>query len=218
MIRKLLFVVVVLTGVHLGAVGSAGDVLFVTNSATDTGDTPNVTKFDARGKPTIFATVGIGNPTGLAFDAAGDLYVANTAGNSVRKFSPPGVDLGNFATTGLNFPQGLAFDGTGNLYVANSGNDTVRKFSPTGIDLGNFATTGLNSPDGLAFDSAGNLYVTNADNTVNTIRKFSPAGVDLGNFASTALDLPTGLAFDAAATCTCPITKPLIFASFQQRG
>ena len=50
MIRKLLFVVVVLTGVHLGAVGSAGDVLFVTNSATDTGDTPNVTKFGASGK------------------------------------------------------------------------------------------------------------------------------------------------------------------------
>jgi streptogramin lyase len=198
MIRELLTTLVLLTALHLGAAQSRADLLFVTNSATDTGDTPNVTKFDAGGNPTVFATTGIGIPSGLAFDSAGNLYVANETGNAIRKFSPAGVDLGNFATTGLNGPEGLAFDSAGNLYVANAGSNTVRRFSPAGVDLGDFATTGLNFPSGLAFDSAGNLYVTNANNTVNTVRKFSPSGVDLGNFATTGLNGPEGLAFDSA--------------------
>jgi PKD repeat protein len=71
--------------------------------------------------------------------------------NTIRKFSPTGVDLGDFATTGLHFPHGLAFDPAGNLYVANSPNNTIREFSPAGVDLGNFATTGLNFPTSLAF-------------------------------------------------------------------
>ena len=87
----------------------------------------------------------------IAFDKSDNLYVTNMAVDKIRKFSPTGVDLGDFATTGLNQPAGLAFDANGDLYVANRGDNTIREFSPTGVDLGYFATMGMVNPVGLAF-------------------------------------------------------------------
>ena len=60
------------------------------------------------------------HPDGLAFDAAGNLYVANSGNDTVSEVTPAGV-VSTFAS-GFNFPDGLAFDAAGNLYVANSGN------------------------------------------------------------------------------------------------
>lgn len=77
--------------------------------------------------------------------------MSNIPGNTIREFSPTGVDLGDFAATGLSTPAGLAFDKHGNLYVSNRGDGTIRKFSPSGADLGYFATTGMITPVGLAF-------------------------------------------------------------------
>ena len=94
---------------------------------------------------------GFRNPALIAFDKRGNLYVTNFDGNTIREFSPTGVDLGDFATTGLSTPAGLAFDKYGNLYVSNRGDGTIRKFSRSGVDLGYFATTGMITPVGLAF-------------------------------------------------------------------
>jgi sugar lactone lactonase YvrE len=184
---------VAVTVTLLGSNRAGASSLFVGNSGDNT-----ITRFDNAGNPTTFAR-GLNAPTGLAFDAGGNLYVANQFANSIEKFSPMGVDLGSFATSGMASPTGLAFDAAGNLYVANTGNGTIRKFSPTGIDLGNFAT-GLNFPEGIAFDRAGNLYVANNGGGINgssTIHEFSPTGTDLGNFATTGLSSVYGLAFDA---------------------
>ena len=128
-------------------------------------------------------------PRGLAFDAAGNLYVANAGANTVSKVTPAGA-VSTFAS-GFNDPDGLAFDAAGNLYVANSGNNTVSKVTPAGV-VSTFAS-GFNDPDGLAFDAAGNLYVANAGN--NTVSEVTPAGV-VSTFAS-GFNVPVGLAFDA---------------------
>ena len=132
-------------------------------------------------------------PTGLAFDAAGNLFVANYSNGTVEKFSPTGADLGTFAS-GLDGPQGLAFDSAGNLYVTNgqfnATGGVVEKFSPTRVDLGAFASTGLSGPVALAFDPAGNLYVANYSG--DTIQEFSPTGNNLGGF--TAGPRPSGIA------------------------
>jgi hypothetical protein len=140
------------------------------------------------------------DPTGLACDSAGNLYVANAGNNTIEKFTLAGVGS-VFAGTGPSYPQGLAFDSAGNLYVAggyltNSYVYTIQKFTPDGVGSV-FASTGLNNPTGLAFDSAGNLYAAN-DTEINCkIVKFTPAGVS-SVFANSGVDETMGLAFDSA--------------------
>src|SRR5947209_15176652 len=140
MIRGLPAALALIAGLFLCAGRSeAGFELFVADRGNNT-----IVRIDATGGTATFAT-GLHDPRGLAFDASGNLYVANLATNTIRRFSPSGLDLGDFASTGLNGPGGLAFDTAGNLYVANLFGDTIHRFSPSGLDLGDFASTGLRS-------------------------------------------------------------------------
>ena len=92
-----------------------------------------VSEITPAGAASTFAN-GFGNPTGLAFDGGGNLYVANWTSNTVSKVTPAGM-VSTFAS-GFNGPMGLAFDGSGNLYVANYANSTVSgtisKITPAG--------------------------------------------------------------------------------------
>jgi DNA-binding beta-propeller fold protein YncE len=84
----------------------------------------------------------------LAFDKAGNLYVANFVSSTIEKFTPGGVGT-VFASTGLNHPVGLAFDSGGNLYAVNSFDNTIYRFTPDGVGT-LFASTGLNRPTYIA--------------------------------------------------------------------
>ena len=138
----------------------------------------------------------------MAFDANGYLYVSGALSGNIRRFSPTGVDLGDFVT--VDSPAGIAFDRNGNLYVTSYNNNTVHRFSSTGTDLGVFATlTGYGAAANMIFDTAGNLYITSyltvSDTSPGSIRRFSPTGQDLGVFAPvSAFTEPAGLAFDSA--------------------
>ncbi|MEO8439277.1 MAG: NHL repeat-containing protein [Spartobacteria bacterium] len=162
------------------------DSLFVSNFGVS-----SITQYDSDGNVVPFTNAFVNGPNGIALDSAGNVYVT-TNGNTIRKFSPIGIDLGTFASTGLNNPMGLAFDRDGNLYAANSSSSTVEKFAPDGTDLGVFAI--VVGPTGLAFDAAGNLYVANVG---NTIARFDPDGIPLPSYTSLSLNKPKGLAFDS---------------------
>lgn len=82
----------------------------------------------------------------MAFDTSGDLFVSSYNDNSIKRFSPAGVET-TFAT-GLSQPMGIAFDSLGNLYAANGGNNTIDRFAPDGTRT-LFATTDA-APHGLA--------------------------------------------------------------------
>ena len=167
------------------ALDSSANLYVTTNSNV-------IRKFGPNGADLgVFASTGINQAKGLAFDSKGNLYAANFGTNTIEKFGPNGTDLGVFAN--VIRPTGLAFDAAGNLYVANFGN-TIERFSPIGIPLIPFTSFFLNNPEGLAFDSFGNLYVAN--NGSDTIQVFSPSGIDLGALPTVGLSGPIGLAFD----------------------
>jgi sugar lactone lactonase YvrE len=137
------------------------------------------------------------NPQGIAVDSAGNLYIADTFNNRIRKVSGGVITTvaGNgtsgsrdenipATTAQLNWPYGVAVDSAGNLYIANTYNNRVCKVSGGVIttvagngthgfsgDNGPATAAQLSWPDGVAVDSAGNLYIADTDN--NRIRKVS---------------------------------------------
>ncbi len=142
-------------------------------------------------------------PTGVTMDGAGNLYIADSQNNRVRKVSPTGA-ITTVAGTGtagysgdnnpaisatLNGPRGVALDGAGNLYISDTNNNVVRQVSTTGIittiagtgtlgyiGYGGPATTAqLASPYGLTVDGGGNLYIADSGNSV--VRKVTPSGL-----------------------------------------
>src|SRR5262249_48815142 len=113
-------------------------------------------------------------------------------GNSIRKFSPAGVDLLTITTTFT--PGSVAVGGDGTIYVGDYFGGNVHRYSASGTDLGVFASPALARADFMAFDAEGNLYVT--DFNYGVVRRISPTGVDLGNFV-TGFPGPEGIAFDA---------------------
>ena len=149
----------------------------------------NIDEFAPNGVRSTIA-FGLNYPAGLAFDQAGNLFVAD--GGAIDKFTPAGVRT-TFAS-GLS-PRGLTFDNAGNLFVTDAGSGAVYKFTPAGVRT-TFAS-GLSLPHGLAFDRAGNLFVSAGDGVSNpgTVYKFTPAGVRT-TFAS-GLFYPLALAFDS---------------------
>jgi streptogramin lyase len=145
-------------------------------------------------------------PSGIASDSAGNLYVADTDNDTIRKLTPvetnwvvstiagtvqsAGFNDGTNLAALFNSPQDVASDSAGNLYVADTSNDTIRKMTPSGTNwvtttiagvVGNSSNadgTGTNAlfsyPYGIAADREGNLYV--ADTLNSTIRMgLSPA-------------------------------------------
>lgn len=163
------------------ACAAAGDVYF--SSFTD----GTVSRQAVPSSPATFAG-SLTSPGGLAFDRAGNLFVAEGSANRISKITPTGTKT-TFASS-LNAPQSLAFDSAGNLFSTDLNGNLVYKFASDGTPTP-FASN-LNGPSGLAFNSSGDLFVSEV--RAGMVVKFSPTGTRTP-FAS-GLDLPTGVAVD----------------------
>jgi sugar lactone lactonase YvrE len=137
----------------------------------------------------------------IATDSAGNVYVADSTYQTIRKITPDGVMItlagadnvsdyadGIGAAARFSYPRGIATDSAGNVYVADAGNNIIRKITPTGTVSTLAGTAGVeghadgigvaasfNQPWGIATDSTGNVYVADTGN--HAIRKISPAGM-----------------------------------------
>jgi sugar lactone lactonase YvrE len=181
-------------------------------------------------------------PHGVATDAAGNVYVADTGNNTIRKITPDGVVTtlagtaavlggsadGTGAAASFFYPDAVATDRAGNVFVADTGNQFIRKITPAGVVTtlagtastsaygiaggsadGSGAAARFNEPAGIATDSAGNVYVADTGNS--TIRKITSDSVVTtlagtaavvgsadGSAASARFSGPAGLAKDSA--------------------
>lgn len=186
------------------AVDSTGNVYVANTTAC------GISEISSSGNVTILAgascsiglnTDGIGMaarfnyPQGITVDNAGNVFVADTDNNTIRKIDQYGVvttfvgapllvgdtdGTGAFARfnspTGLENSQavsGIAADKLGNIYVSDSQNNKVRKITPAGA-VSTFAT--VSYVDGLAADGAGNLYTTEYP-IGGPVYKITPTGV-----------------------------------------
>jgi len=134
-------------------------------------------------------------PEGIALDQKGNLYVADSYNNRIRRISPEGQVStlagrskkgsvnGKGIEASFSHPDGLTVDRMGNVYVADVGNNKIRKVTPEGVVTtyaGSGARGALNGPPdkasfyrpfGVTIDNAGNIYVADYQN--NVIRKIS---------------------------------------------
>ncbi|MCM8566004.1 hypothetical protein [Thauera linaloolentis] len=100
---------------------------------------------------------GLSSPVGMAYDASGNLYIANWSAGTVLRFAPDGKR--SVFAEGLSGPSGLAISTAGDIYVASYSEDLVWRFTPAGDQ--SIFVRGLATPAGLSFDARGRLLIAN---------------------------------------------------------
>jgi uncharacterized protein (TIGR03437 family) len=177
---------------------TSGIITTIAGGVTNAGGFPN--GYAGDGGPATSSQLNA--PYGVAADAAGNVYIADTYNNVIREVTAAtgiintvaggGVgyvgDGGQALNAGLKLPTGVTLDSAGNVYIADQGNNAIRKITAaTGIittvagsgvagyrgDGGPAAQAQLNQPASVALDSNGNLYI--ADEGNNAIRKVTAA-------------------------------------------
>ena len=210
-----------LTGPATIALDGSGTMYVTNNSLRSAGASDSIVAFPPTASGNVYPSQWIAGPAtqlaqpdGIALDARSNIYVANTAGNSVTAYAPvsttitpanevPFLQIARGAT-GLSGPTGLAIDASGRLWVANGAGDTIEIFAPG--TFGNVAplftiggpATKLNRPTQISFDPFGDLDVANANGSIAVFRPvvfpFPASGNIAPSLLISGLNAPQGVA------------------------
>ena len=179
-------------------------VLFLTLGLARSANAQDIITTVAGGGPNNLPAVSANvNPEGVAVDAAGNFYIADSVQDRVFKVDTSGqltvvagIGISGFSGDGgpatsasLALPTGVAVDGAGNLFIADRNNNRIRKVDTSGIittvagngisgfsgDGAPATSAGLALPNGVAVDGSGNFFI--ADRANQRIRKVDPSGI-----------------------------------------
>lgn len=127
----------------------------------------------------------------IAFDSAGNMYVADIGNHRIQKLTASGVYISSFGSSGsgtgqFSSPYDVEIDSVGNIYVVDYGNDRIQKFNSSGAYVSSIGSSGsgpvqFNQPQFLTFDSSGNMYVVDSGN--NRVQKLDSSGGFISEFA-----------------------------------
>ena len=164
----------------------------------------------------------LANPTGLALDAAGNLYIADAGNSNIRIVNKATGIITPLSTAGINLnsPKGVAVDAAGDVYIADTGNGRILKVTPVGSitktttvagtgvngysgDGGPATSAQLNNPYGVALDAAGNIYITDTNN--QRVRMVSAATGIITTVAGTGR---SGYAGDGGPSTSAQLSFP----------
>lgn len=193
--------------------------------------------FNGDGGPA--ASASIGSVYGLATDALGNIYIADSPNQRIRKVSVPGNIIRTIAGTGavgffgdggpavgasLNWPRGLAVDQSGNVFFADTLNHRVRRIDSQGGTITTIAGTGVGGfsgdhglavnaalfgPTSVSLDGAGNLFIADSGN--NRVREVSSDGT-ITTAAGNGLSRFAG---DGGLATAASLNNPLAVSSDQ---
>jgi DNA-binding beta-propeller fold protein YncE len=140
------------------------------------------------------------HPSGVAVDAAGDVYLADSSNHRVLKLAAGSKDQTVLPFTGLQTPTGVAVDSEGNVYVTDGPNNRVVKLAAGSNDQTVLPFTDIHYPGGLAVDTAGNVYVTSYSDGESTVVRLAAGSNELSVLPLTGLKSASAVAVDGAGS------------------
>jgi sugar lactone lactonase YvrE len=196
---------ITLSGPSAVAVDGAGDIYISDTGNNRLVEVPVVNGVLAPASAAAVSTTGLAialkSPGGLAFDAMGNLYIADS-GNNRLLFVPnyggaPDFALAASYGSGLSGPLAVTVDATGTVFLADTGNNAIVEFpGPIGSQAQVDVVTGLSGPSAVATDASGSLYVVDKGNT--SVVKYPLISGTLGTkvFVGGTIAAPYGVAVD----------------------
>ena len=142
------------------------------------------------------AATGLLAPRGVAIDATGNVYIADSGNNAVRKWNVSDNTVSVVVETGLSAPRGVAVDAAGNVYIADTYNHAIRKWNAASDTVTTLVAAGLDYPTGVAVDRGGNVYIADSDN--HEVKKWNVANGSVRTLVSSGLGAVGGVAVDFA--------------------
>ncbi|WP_207215834.1 NHL repeat-containing protein [Pseudolysobacter antarcticus] len=144
----------------------------------------------------VILTLGSGfnQPNGVAVDANGNVFVADTNNSAVKEILVPGYTTVITLGSGFSYPAGVAVYPSGNVFITD--NNSVKEILAPGYTTAITLGSGFSYPIGIAVDASGNVFVADTDN--NAVKEMLAPGYTTINTLGSGFNSPYGVAIDAS--------------------